>query len=260
MDDSKLNGSHVSPRLALIWQATPELTIKAISGKAFRSPVQYESVYGLDAALQDDDETEEYLSNKSLEHESITTHELVLHWQPSKNFEWVNSFYHYKLTDLIGQVETENADLQYQHIGDIKAYGMESSIKYLLQNDWKITANVNIQHSEDDSGKRLVVSPVWNAKVLLDGPIINDSLYLAWETHASDGYQQEWFGETFNFSSNVVSNLALTAVTPVKGLDVQLRLNNVFDRDFDTANSSDSPIVRMPDAGINVRITVRYNF
>jgi outer membrane receptor protein involved in Fe transport len=260
MDDSKLNGSHVSPRLALIWQATPELTVKAISGKAFRSPVQYESTYGLDASLQDDDETEEYLNNPSLKEESITTNELVFHWQPSHDFEWVNSFYHYKLTDLIGQVETESEDLQYQHIGDIKAYGVESSMKYLLQNDWKISANVNIQHSEDDSGKRLAVSPVWNAKVLLDGPIINDSLYLAWETHASDGYDQEWFGETFNFSSNVVSNLALTAVTPVKGLDVQLRLNNVFDRDFDTANSSDSPIVRMPDAGINARITVRYNF
>ncbi|MDX2426420.1 MAG: TonB-dependent receptor [Cycloclasticus sp.] len=260
MDDSKLNASHVSRRVALIWQATPELTIKAISGKAFRSPVQYESVYGLDAALQDDDETEEYLSNTSLEHESITTHELVLHWQPSKNFEWVNSFYHYKLTDLIGQVETDDEDLQYQQIGDIKAYGWETSAKYLLQNNWTMSANLNVQHSEDDLGKRLAVSPVWVAKVMIDGPIVKDKLYLAWETQASDSYHLEWFGETFNSPSNVVSNLALTALTPIKGLDLQMRINNVFDRDFDTPNSSDSPLVRMPDAGINARITVRYNF
>ncbi|MBQ0789182.1 MAG: hypothetical protein KBT50_01065, partial [Cycloclasticus sp.] len=65
---------------------------------------------------------------------------------------------------------------------------------------------------------------------------------------------------TFSYSSNVVSNLALTAITPIKGLDLQMRINNVFDRDFDTPNSSDSPLVRMPDAGINARLTVRYNF
>lgn len=260
LDDSKLNGDHFSPRVALIWTASPELTIKAISGKAFRSPVQYESTYGNDPALQDPDETEEYLSNTGLEEESITTNELVVHWQPSKNFEWVNSFYHYKLTDLIGQVETDDGDLQYQHVGDIKAYGWETSAKYLLPNDWTMSANLNVQHSEDDAGKRLAVSPVWMAKMMIDGPIVKDKLYLAWETQANDSYNQDWFGETFSYSSNVVSNLALTAITPIKGLDLQMRINNVFDRDFDTPNSSDSPLVRMPDAGINARITVRYNF
>lgn len=123
-----------------------------------------------------------------------------------------------------------------------------------------MSANLNVQHSEDDLGKRLAVSPVWVAKVMIDGPIVKDKLYLAWETQASDSYHLEWFGETFNSPSNVVSNLALTALTPIKGLDLQMRINNVFDRDFDTPNSSDSPLVRMPDAGINARITVRYNF
>jgi len=260
IDNSKVYGSHISPRVALIWDTSPTLTLKMMTGIAYRSPIQYEHNYGISPSDQDPAAGEEYLNNHAIDNESILTHELVAHWQPNDNFEWVNSFYYYDLRDLISQ-EFLGDDLQYQNSSEIESYGLESSINYHFDNKWQLTANLNIQSSaNEESGQRIAVSPVWNAKILLNGPLWDDKLLLAWETHATDSYYQDWYGDRYEFASTVVSNMSLTALTPVRGLDLQLRVDNIFDRDFDLVGSADSPMVRIPDTGINARLTIRYSY
>lgn len=259
IDNSNKYGSHTSPRIGLIWQTSSTLALKALAGIAFRSPIPYESTFGKSPSDSNPALDDEYLSNTMLKEETITTTELVAHWTPSNTFEWVTSIYHYDLEDLITQ-GTLNGDLQYQQLGNIKSYGIETSTLYKFDSNWTLSANLNLQHSENDQSQHLDNSPVWVTKFLADGPFWQDKLRLALEVHAMGPYTQERYGESIDFSSTVITNTAITALTPIKGLNIQLRIDNLFDRNYVVSGGADSSISRIPADGINASLTLKYRF
>lgn len=262
-DHSEMYGDHYSPRLGLIWQTTPELTLKALAGRAFRNPSRYESHYRTTLA-GNTDETRDYQQNLNLKAETINTYELVADWRPNNRLQFTGSLYHYHLYHVISQTSVEVNDQQFQNLYNIDTTGLETSVRYRLGKQWKLDASLALQHAEKNYNIPLDNSAGWIAKLALDGPLWQDKLFVAWELHANGPTMQEWTASadpvTANTSSIVVSNLAFTARNMLPGAEMQLRINNLFDHRYTTPGSADTPVAQIPTYGRNAMLSLRYEF
>jgi iron complex outermembrane receptor protein len=258
-DHSKISGNHVSPRLGLIWQANQTLTLKALSGRAFRNAGQYELYGGTDPASATA-ATGESLSNPNLKAECLQSNELILEWRKNNRFELASSLYHNALSNVIGLTLDANGDFQKQNLYDVSTLGLETSVHYRFTEQWKLNTSLALLHSEKNDGSHMDNSANWVAKLIVDGPIWQDKLFAAWEILANGSTSQTWNGTNVRTGTSVISNLALTAPNVLHGLEVQLRINNLLDRDYTTQGTSDTPVSRMPAYGRNAMLRMTYEF
>ncbi|MGP1609376.1 MAG: TonB-dependent receptor plug domain-containing protein, partial [Burkholderiales bacterium] len=93
IDRNDTTGTRMSPRAALIWRATPILTLKTIYGRANRAPNSYERDYDDGISL---------VANPDLTRESIETTELVAESQVARAVGLRVSIYRWEMHDLIG--------------------------------------------------------------------------------------------------------------------------------------------------------------
>ena len=85
-------GNRLSPRGALIWQATPKTTFKALYGRADRSPNSYERDFN-DGTTQ--------VSNPGLHSEAVDTAELVADYLPLPNLNLRATAYAWDMYNII---------------------------------------------------------------------------------------------------------------------------------------------------------------
>src|SRR5690606_34406424 len=72
LDNNAVTATHLSPRVALIWHASPTVTVKTLYGRANRAPNSYERDY---------DDGTSLIANPQLGRESIDTFEVVANAQ-----------------------------------------------------------------------------------------------------------------------------------------------------------------------------------
>lgn len=260
-DYSEMWGNHVSPRLGLTWQATPTVSLKAIAARAFRNPNPLEARAGINPANAT--VAREALSNPSLQAETVNTQELVAEWRPSNAFELSGSLYHHQLKKLIER-GTLGTDFQYQNLLGIDVTGLEVATYYRFSSKWKLNASATLQHAELENGLRAPSSANWIAKLAVDGPIwqdkLQDKLYAALELYANGPSSLTWSGKPAHNSAVVTSNLVLTASNWLPKAEVQLRINNLPNRNDAVPGSDDTPVANMPLYGRNASLGVRYEF
>lgn len=87
-------GSTTNPRLALVWEARPDLTAKLMYGTAFRAPSFVEQ-YATGNPIA--------LGNPSLEPEKIATIEGVVTWQPRHDLQASLSVFQHEISNIITQ-------------------------------------------------------------------------------------------------------------------------------------------------------------
>ncbi len=92
MDRDDVTGTSTSPRAALIWQAAASTTLKALYGRAHRSPNAYERNYA-DGITQ--------AANLTLDGETIDTLELVVDRRVGTDTALRASLYEWKMRDLV---------------------------------------------------------------------------------------------------------------------------------------------------------------
>ena len=213
-DHSELYGDHISPRFGLIWQTNPNLTVKALAGRAFRNPNRYESRYRT-VETGDTSSIRNYQENLNLQAETINTYELVTEWHTSKELDISASIYHYHLANVISQTSVYVDDQQFQNLYNIETTGFEASARYRFWQQWKLDASLAIQDAKKNGDGRMDNSATWISRLAVDGPLWQDKLYAAWELQANGPTAQNWTGVNpapyIRNSSIVVSNLTLTA-------------------------------------------------
>ena len=124
VDHNDVTGSAASPRMGLIWQATPSTTIKALYGHAHRAPNAYERSY-------DDGST--LVGNPELKGEQIDTYELVADRRIGRKTSVRLSLYHWDMKRLITLgLHPVSSIPQYQSGEEINAQGAEIT----LDRDW----------------------------------------------------------------------------------------------------------------------------
>jgi len=169
-DESRLHSDFVSPRMALIYQASPRTTYKFLYGRAFRNPNAYEAYYS-DSMTQ--------IGNPSLRPERAQTFEVDVERKLGEHWTGVLNAYHYQLEDLIEAVTAPGDWLQYQNAAHGQADGTGAELSGKPARWIETTASVALQHPEIAHQPWLVNSPSCIAKWRAAAPLAHNKLWAA---------------------------------------------------------------------------------
>lgn len=221
LDQSQVGGAKLSPRVALIWQASQRTTLKALYGRAYRAPNAYERDYS-DGITQ--------VANPGLRGESIDTEELVADHRVSRDLALRASLYRWTIRDIIALgTDPVSGFAQYQSDGTVNASGLELSADRTWTWGGRLRGSIALQDVAYANGGKLDNSPHWLGKLNFSTPLPWQRLRLGYELQY-DSKRQAIDGT--ELSGYYLANLNLRAESVLKGLDLSLGIYNLFDRRY----------------------------
>jgi iron complex outermembrane receptor protein len=210
-------GSTTNPRLALVWDASYNVVVKAMHGAAFRAPTFAEQ-YAINNPVQ--------TGSPNIQPETITTDELAFSWQPVEKLQTNLNFFHYRMHNVIQLVATKM-----QNAGNQSGRGLELEATLDATNNVRLTGNYSLQHSTDeatglDAGmaphRRLFGRADWRFAPLWQlGATLN---------HVADRLREP--GDTrANIPDYTTVDLTLRREKFAGGWDVRAAMTNLFNRE-----------------------------
>lgn len=244
-------GNTTNPRLALVWQATPPLTLKLLYGEAFRAPTFVESyLYVINGFLE---------GHRDNRPETIKTGEVEALYRHGERVLGRLTLFRSRITDLLFLVPKPGGGAEYKNSGEItEVNGLEAEVRLTLTDDLDGFVNYSTQSGRNETtGTRLVGMANWRANAgvnveLSDRINVNIALNVVGDRRrnppdprpALDGYR--------------VLDAALT-YTPSNRLSLQLRGHNLFDTDQRYPDISGSLPNDFPREGRAIELGVRWN-
>ena len=248
-DHNNVTGSAFNPRVALIWQATPATTLKALYGRAHRAPNVYEHDYA-DGVTQ--------AANPALDGETIDTLELVADNRVGQSLLLRGSVYQWKMTGLVTLgIDPVSGLSQYQSGEDVKATGVELSADKTWDWTGRLRGSLSYQNVAYASGARLANSPQLLGKLNFSSPLPSTSLRLGYELQYSSKRQAI---DGTRLDGYWLSNLNLVADKWARGLEVSLGIYNLFDAHFAHPGSDINWQNAIEQNGRSVRVKLDYQF
>ncbi len=222
VDNNNVTGTKASPRAALIWQAEPSTTIKALYGIAHRAPNAYERDYG-DGNSQ--------IANPELQGEIIDTFELVVDQRVGRDVALRASLYQWDIRGLITQVFNPASGIppQYQSGRKVSAHGVELSGDKTWDSGARLRGSLSLQDASYAGGGGLLNSPKELAKLNLSVPLPFASLRAAYELQ-DDSSRNTRDGITLG--GYALSNLTLSTDALAPGLTISVNIDNLFDKRY----------------------------
>jgi iron complex outermembrane receptor protein len=164
-DDHETPDTHrFSPRVAVVYKATPADTVKLIAGSAFRAPNAYEMYYATSGP-------DGQLPNPDLQPERVATRELVLEHTLAGGGHATLSLFRYQVDDLISQQDDPDSGLLiFRNIDHADARGLEAA----LDRDFgpvRLRASYSWQLARGTGGAPMIDSPRHLAKANLTAPL-----------------------------------------------------------------------------------------
>ncbi|MDO9314465.1 MAG: TonB-dependent receptor [Burkholderiaceae bacterium] len=220
-DRNDVTGSSLSPRAALIWQAAPTTTLKALYGKARRAPNAYESKYA-DGVSQ--------VTNPSLKDEDIQTVEFVADHRVNRDLAVRATVYRWSLKKLISLgIDAASGMTQYQSGSDLNAHGLELSADQTWGSGARLRGNVSIQRVDASHGEDPPNSPDLLARLNFSTPLPVGGLRMGYELRF-DSRRDSVAGT--KLGGQALSNLHLSTASLAPGLEVSLDIQNLFDKRY----------------------------
>jgi iron complex outermembrane receptor protein len=242
VDRNEKTGTALSPRLALIWQATPDTTAKALYGIAHRAPNSFEDLAGFEPdapSLQLSDET-------------IHTLEFDVDHRVGQNLALRASVYQWTLSDLI----LENGITeQYQNTQPVDTRGIELSTDKTWDSGARLRDSVSIQHANYRSGGEVANSPEVLGKLNFSSPLPVDGVRL--------GYELRYDSSRLTLNGTplggyALSNLFLSTESLAKGLELSIGVGDLFDKRYAQPASANHWQDSLEQDGRTVRVDVHY--
>lgn len=249
IDRNSFTGTKASPRAALIWQAAPATSVKALYGRAHRAPNAFERNYGDDFAQ---------VSNPALNGESIDTVELVADHRVGQDLALRSSVYQWTMRDIVTLgVDAVSGLPQYQSGERVKARGLELSADQAWASGMRLRGSVSVQRVADASGSPLLNSPEWLGKLNFSAPLPWAGLAMGFEWRYDS---QRLSLDGTDLGGYAVSNLQVSSSDLIKGLEVSLGVSNLFDKRYAHPGSDTNWQNALPQDGRSVRIKASYSF
>lgn len=130
-------GGTTNPRLALVWDAAYNVTVKAMHGTAFRAP-SFSEQYSINNPVT--------IGSPNVKPETIATDELAIAWQPTGDLETKLNFFHYRMRNIIRSLAG-----RYQNSGDQTGRGLELEATWDVAHNLRLNGNYSLQHSTDSA-------------------------------------------------------------------------------------------------------------
>lgn len=242
-------GGTTSPRLGLVWQAASTLTVKALYGRAFRAPNEYELHYTVDDSPQ--------RGNPDLRPETIDTAELVLERSVGRDFSLVASGFRSDIRRLI-RLTRDPAEgfLVFRNADEIRSTGFELGLQFRRGRS-SGRASYAFQRSRDGaSGDRLVNSPAHLARASLSLPIVD---------RLSAGVDAEYMSSRLTLAGRetgdvFLANLTLLARCLPGRLEASASVYNLFDRHYGDPGSDEHAQDVLVQDGRTFRFNLLWRF
>lgn len=140
-------GGTTNPRLALVWDASVDVTAKLLYGRAFRAPSFNES-YGINNPIQ--------RGNPNLKPETIGTLEAAFAWQATTDLQFNLNVFKYQMKDIIRGVANATAATgsTFQNAANQNGKGMEMEASWDVSHNLRASANYAYQRSIDENTGR----------------------------------------------------------------------------------------------------------
>jgi iron complex outermembrane receptor protein len=240
-DDSKNHAHFISPRLALIYQASPKSTYKFLVGRAFRNANAYEMFYA-DGVSQ--------IPNPSLRPEQADTFEVAAEHRFNNRLSGLITAYRYQLHDLIEGVVDDAGILQYQNVARSQTNGVELEASGKPLGEITITASVALQRAHDTlSHAFLTNSPGTVGKLRGDVPLLKNKVRAAAAMQYLSPRRTLLYAEV---PSYWLADLTLTTNRIHPDFDVQFGVRNLFNRPYYDPASADLSENRLLEPGRSV--------
>jgi outer membrane cobalamin receptor len=249
-DRNDVTGTKSSPRAALIWQALPATTLKALYGIAHRAPNAYERDYG-------DDHSQ--IANPALKGETIGTVELVADQRVGRDLALRASIYRWDMTGLITQVFDPASGIppQYQSGERVNARGAELSADKTWNSGARLRGSVSVDDAVYASGRGLLNSPKRLGKLAWSAPLGVAGLRIGYELQydssrlTRDGLVLGGYG---------LSNLTLSTEALAPGLEVSLSSDNLFDKRYAEPGAENNWQNSFEQDGRSIRLKLSQRF
>lgn len=134
-------GSTTNPRLAMVWNASQDLTAKFMYGTAFRAPSVAE-VASINNPVN--------RGNPSLQPEKITTLEAGFSWQASRDLQTNFSVFRHEMSDIIGLIRDATGKT-YQNTGKQKGSGGELELTWDASHNLRLSGHYAYQKNIDEA-------------------------------------------------------------------------------------------------------------
>lgn len=198
-------GSTSNPRLALVWQADYNLTVKWLYGEAFRAP-SFDTLYAQNNPVN--------LGNPELTPEKIKVSELVVNYKPTFELSTQVNFFDYRVTDLIDYLPASTG-LMAQNARSQDGYGLEAEVTWEPNHRLQMHANYAWQHSEDaETGVEVADAPQQQFYAN-----VNWSPYGDWNLYG----QFNWVMDRARDKDDLRSD-----IDDFRTVDISVQNNNVF--------------------------------
>jgi outer membrane receptor protein involved in Fe transport len=248
-DRNNVTGTKPSPRAALIWQTTPETTLKALYGNAHRAPNVYERDYG-DGTTQ--------IANLSLRGESIGTLELVADHRIGRDLTLRASVYQWTMQDVITLgIDPVSGLPQYQSGENVKARGLELSVDKTWSFGARLRGSVSAQDAAYADGRDLLNSPKRLGKLNLSSPLPWFGLRAGFEARY-DGKRLSVDGS--RLGGYVLSNLLLSTDRIAPGVVLSAGVYNLFDRRYAQPGADTNWQNAFEQDGRSIQLKLRFDF
>jgi outer membrane receptor for ferrienterochelin and colicins len=222
-DYSRNFRSFLSPRVAVVFDATSRTTFKFSYARAFRNPSTYEK-YFEDVFYQ--------LSNPGLQQERTHAFEATAEGRVAERLNAVVNVFHYRMKDIIqSDVVEEDGRVQYSNAAEIRLSGVEAEL-YGNPAPWIETGISAVYQRTLDltHGIRLVNSPRALGKVRLGVPFANRRglagvALRSWDSRLT--------GSGLRLSPVVLMDATLTAAKLNRSFDFAVGVRNLLNRTYE---------------------------
>ncbi|MCL3781496.1 TonB-dependent receptor [Prolixibacteraceae bacterium JC049] len=225
-DYNSVYGKTFNPRLGIVSKPNEQLVLKALYGRAFRAPTNFEIYSGFPRVR---------INNESLKPERIRTYEFNVSYKFKKLFVQANTFYNRLSNLIVASVPIGNGLTQNQNRGSANIYGAELWAKLDLSENIDAFANFCYQHAEQtDLDHTYTIPNIADFKA-------NAGIHFHVTQVFSIDIIQNWIGKRKVISSNPLgelpgyftTNLSLTSNRFCNDmLSFNFRVDNVFNKEY----------------------------
>lgn len=248
LDHSSVTGLAMNPRAGLLWEATPATLVKALVGRAGRAPNSFERVWD-DAVSQ--------VANLSLGAERVDTLEVVVDHRAAPDLALRASVYRWRIADpIILGLDPASGLTQFQAGPHVTSNGVELSLDKTWAGGARLRANAAWQQARDADGAALPNAPRLLGNLLVSAPL-PAGLRVGYELHAQ-GARRTLAGE--RSGGYALSSLTLGAQGWLPGLDLTLKIRNLFDKRYVHPASDVNWQDTLPQDGRSVALEAQWRY
>lgn len=245
------NGDTTNPRLALVWDASVDLTAKLLYGKAFRAPALTEQ-YSINNPVAQ--------GNADLKPETIGTWEAAFAWQARPDTDVNLSLFHYRMKGIIRTTDQGTGVNLWSNAGTQHGKGMELEAVWRASNTLRLQGHYAWQRSVDEaSGHDAGFAPRHHLYGRMDWSLAN-GWQLGGQVNRVAGRKRAFGDSRPDIADYTTVDLTLRSSSISRGWEFIASIRNLFDADArEPTSAGDNIPGDLPLAGRSFYLQASYS-